>query len=154
MPTAAAGASAAGSTAAAVTAASSPLAGARTASAASDAGGSAALRPVLLLLQPHWGLHHFLVDVDGAISTAPVHAYYVRPVTRLDAPADKGPKFVDHGGRYSILLRRLRELIFVTLRRGNAAFIRKWLDICVPKGAAAQGDPDAGGAGAAALEGA
>ncbi len=24
---------------------------------------------------------------------------YVRPVTWLDAPADKGPKFVDHGGR-------------------------------------------------------
>ena len=33
---------------------------------------------------------------------------YVRPVTWLDAPADKGPKFIDHGarwapGRYSIL---------------------------------------------------
>ena len=54
----------------------------------------------------------------------------------LDAPADKGPKFVDHGGRFSIFLRRLRELISVTLQRGNAAFIRKWLDICVPKGAA------------------
>ena len=31
---------------------------------------------------------------------------YVRPVTWLDAPvgrpADKGPKFIDHGGRYSI----------------------------------------------------
>ena len=54
---------------------------------------------------------------------------YVRPVTWLDAPADKGPKFVDHGGRYSysIFLRRLRELISVTLQRGNAAFIRKWL---------------------------
>jgi len=50
---------------------------------------------------------------------------YVRPVTWLDAPADKGPKFVDHGGRYSIFLRRLRELISVTLQCGNAAFIRK-----------------------------
>ena len=72
----------------------------------------------------------------------------------LDAPADKGPKFVDHGGRYSIFLRRLRELISVTLQRGNAAFIRKWLDNCVPKSAAAQGDLDAEDAGAAALEGA
>ena len=53
---------------------------------------------------------------------------YVRPVTWLDAPADKGPKFIDHGGRYSIFLRRLRELISVTLQRGNAAFTRKWLD--------------------------
>ncbi len=53
-----------------------------------------------------------------------------------------GPKFVDHGGRYSIFLRRLRELISVTLQRGNAAFIRKWLDNCVPKSAAAQGDLD------------
>ena len=79
---------------------------------------------------------------------------YVRPVTWLDAPADKGPKFVDHGGRYSIFLRRLRELISVTLQRGNAAFIRKWLDNCVPKSAAAQGDLDAEDAGAAALEGA
>ena len=35
---------------------------------------------------------------------------YVRPVTWLDAPADKGPKFDDHGGRYSIFLRRLRGL--------------------------------------------
>ena len=79
---------------------------------------------------------------------------YVRPVTWLDAPADKGPKFVDHGGRYSIFLRRLRELISVTLQRGNAAFIRKWLDNCVPKSAAAQGDLDAEDASAAALEGA
>ena len=35
---------------------------------------------------------------------------YVRPVITMhdvarDAPADKGPKFVDHGGRYSIFLR-------------------------------------------------
>ena len=29
------------------------------------------------------------------------------------------------------------------LQRGNAAFIRKWLDNCVPKSAAAQGDLDA-----------
>ena len=36
----------------------------------------------------------------------------------------------------------LRELISVTLQRGNAAFIRKWLDNCVPKSAAAQGDLD------------
>ena len=79
---------------------------------------------------------------------------YARPVTWIDAPADKGPKFVDHGGRYSIFLRRLRELISVTLQRGNAAFIRKWLDNCVPKSAAAQGDLDAEDAGAAALEGA
>ncbi len=57
---------------------------------------------------------------------------HVRPVTWLDAPADKGPKFVDHGGRYSIFLRRLRELISVTLQRGNAAFIRKWLENGVP----------------------
>ena len=80
---------------------------------------------------------------------------YVRPVTchgSSDAPADKGPKFIDHGGRY--FLRRLRELISVTLQRGNAAFIRKWLDICVPKSAAAQGDLDAEDASAAALEGA
>ena len=42
----------------------------------------------------------------------------------------------------------------VTLQRGNAAFIRKWLDNCVPKSAAAQGDLDAEDAGAAALEGA
>ena len=52
---------------------------------------------------------------------------YVRLVTWLDAPADKGPKFVDHGGRYSIFLRsrRLRGLISMTLQlqRGNAAFI-------------------------------
>ena len=67
---------------------------------------------------------------------------------------------VDHGGRYSIFLRisRLhrRELISVTLQRGNAAFIRKWLDPdnCVPKSAAAQGDLNAENAGAAALEGA
>jgi hypothetical protein len=79
---------------------------------------------------------------------------YARPVTWIDAPADKGPKFVDHGGRYSIFLRRLRELISVTLQRGNAAFIRKWLDVCVPKGAAAPGGPDVGDAGAAAPEGA
>ena len=72
----------------------------------------------------------------------------------LDAPADKGPKFVDHGGRYSIFLRRLLEPISVTLQRGNAAFIRKWLVKSVPAGAAAQGGPDAGGADAAALEGA
>jgi hypothetical protein len=48
-------------------------------------------------------------------------------------------------------------LISVTLQRGNAAFIRKWLDNiinCVPKSAAAQGDLDAEDAGAAALEGA
>ena len=35
---------------------------------------------------------------------------YVRPVTWLNAPADKGPnwlKFIDHGGRYSIFLRRI-----------------------------------------------
>ena len=38
-------------------------------------------------------------------------------------------------------------------RRGNVA-LSKWLDTCVPKGAAAQGGPDVGGAGAAALEGA
>ena len=63
---------------------------------------------------------------------------YARPVTWLDAPADKGPKFVDHGGRYSIFVRRLRERISMTLQRGNAAFIRKWLDNCVPRGAAAQ----------------
>ena len=63
---------------------------------------------------------------------------YVRPVTWLDAPADKRrPKLVDHGRRFSIFLRRLRELVFVTLQRGNAAFIRKWLDNCVPKSAAA-----------------
>ena len=79
---------------------------------------------------------------------------YARPVTWIDAPADKGPKFVDHGGRYSIFLRRLRELISVTLQRGNAAFIRKWLDNCVPKSAAAQGDLDPEDAGAAAQEGA
>jgi hypothetical protein len=81
---------------------------------------------------------------------------YVRPVTWLDAPADTGPKFVDHGGRYSIsgFPRRLRELISVTLQRCNAAFIRKWLDNCVPKSAAAQGDLDAEDTGAAALEGA
>jgi hypothetical protein len=71
-----------------------------------------------------------------------------------DEPVDKGPKFVDHGGRYSIFLRRLRELISVTLQRGNAAFIRKWLDVCVPMGAAALGGPDVGDAGAAAPEGA
>jgi hypothetical protein len=53
-----------------------------------------------------------------------------------------------------------RELISVTLQRGNAAFIRmrKWLDPdvdnCVPKSAAAQGDLNAENAGAAALEGA
>ena len=40
---------------------------------------------------------------------------YVRPVTWLDATADKGPKFVDHayGGRYSIFLQlqlRIRRL--------------------------------------------
>ncbi len=75
-------------------------------------------------------------------------------MTWIDAPADKGPKFVDHGGRCSIFLRRLRELISVTLQRGNAAFIRKWLDVCVPKGAAAPGGPDVGDAGAAAPEGA
>ena len=42
------------------------------------------------------------------------------------------------------------------MQRGNAAFIRKWLDNCVPMGksAAAQGDLDAEDAGAAALEGA
>ena len=49
---------------------------------------------------------------------------------------------------------RLRELISVTLQRGNAAFIRKWLDNCVPKSAAAQGDLDPEDAGAAAQEGA
>ena len=62
-----------------------------------------------------------------------------------------------HGGRYSIFLRRLRELISATLQlqRGNAAFIRKWLDNCVPKSAAAlQGDLYAEDASAAALEGA
>ncbi len=58
--------------------------------------------------------------------------YAPRPVTRLEA-VDKGPKFVDHGGRYPIFLRRLRELIPVTRQRGNAAFIRKWLDVCVPR---------------------
>ena len=44
----------------------------------------------------------------------------------------------------------------MTLQRGNAAFIRKWLDVCVPKGAAAPGGPgpDVGDAGAAAPEGA
>ena len=33
----------------------------------------------------------------------------------------------------------------MTLQRGNAAFIRKWLDVdnCVPKSAAAQGDLNA-----------
>ena len=43
--------------------------------------------------------------------------------------------------------------ISVTLQRGNAAFIRKWLDNCVPKSAAAQGDLDAEDASAAALGG-
>ena len=59
-------------------------------------------------------------------------------------------------GVLPIFLRRLRELISVTLQRGNAAFIRKWLalDNCVPKSAAAQGDLDAEDASAAALEGA
>ncbi len=42
----------------------------------------------------------------------------------------------------------------ITLQRGNAAFIRKWMDNCIPKSAAAQGDLDPGDAGAAALEGA
>ena len=58
--------------------------------------------------------------------------------------------------RWALLhfLRRLREPISVTLQRGNAAFIRKWLVYSVPAGAAAQGGPDAGGADAAALEGA
>ena len=48
---------------------------------------------------------------------------YVRPATWLSAPADKGPEFIDHGGRHSIFLRRLRgrELISVTLQRGNAS---------------------------------
>ena len=41
-------------------------------------------------------------------------------------------------------MRRLRELISVTLQRGNAAFIRK--------SAVAQGDLDAEDAGAAALQ--
>ena len=87
---------------------------------------------------------------------------YVRPVTWLDAPADKGPKlseFVDHGGRYSIFLRRLRELISVTLQRGNAAFIRAQVagqlrPVAPRASAAAQGDLDPEEAGAAAQEGA
>ena len=45
---------------------------------------------------------------------------YARPVTWIDAPADKGPKFVDHGGRYSIFLRRLRELISASSRDAAA----------------------------------
>lgn len=39
-------------------------------------------------------------------------------------------------------------LISVTLQRGDAAFSCKWLDKCVPKGAAAQGGPNAGDAAA------
>ena len=68
---------------------------------------------------------------------------------KLDCCAAASARWQQH-----IFLRRLRELISVTLQRGNAAFIRKWLDNCVPKSAVAQGDLDAEDAGAAALEGA
>lgn len=74
---------------------------------------------------------------------------FVRPVEWLDAPPDGGgPKFVDHGGRYSIFLRRLREHISVKLQRGNADFIRRWIQRCVPCVGAPVVDEGAHAAGA------
>ena len=77
---------------------------------------------------------------------------YARPVEWIDRGPDLPPVFVDHGGRYSIFLRSLREHISVALQLGNAEFIRRWIARCVPRvGAAPESDSDEGaGAGAGA----
>jgi hypothetical protein len=56
---------------------------------------------------------------------------HVRPVEWVLGPDGK-TKMVDHGGRYSIFLRRLWELLAVSLARGNHDHIARWHAACVP----------------------
>ena len=73
----------------------------------------------------------------------------VRPVEWLEPVPESGPKFIDHGGRYSIYLRKLREHLAVTLQLGNCELLKRWIEISVRPGGAAPPNQEAGDADAA-----
>ena len=77
---------------------------------------------------------------------------FVRPV-HVFTGGDGKIRFVDHGARYAIFLRRLREQLAVALQLGNFDLISEWHRRCLKThhlalAAAAQAAAGAGAAGA------
>jgi hypothetical protein len=76
---------------------------------------------------------------------------FAAPVEWLPVAEDGGSRFKDHGGRYSIFIRRLYEKIAVALQRANGRLIRDWLAMSPRWVVGPAGAPEAGGAAAAAV---
>ena len=98
------------------------------------------------------------IDIATLTSTrglAPALAEACAIVLMIMADRQRWPTYGSASRQLSrILSSKLSCSILASVLRMHASFIRKWLDNCVPKSAAAQGDLDSEDAGAAALEGA